>query len=402
MLDRGSEDRFHDRARRRSSAACSSLNRRASGMIRRLSQSVARRPSARRRVCPKQLLPSSQDGPAGSPPMRRSRGPRQDVSWTSSRWLDGRSERPPRRAPRRAPDVPGRGRSKAPGGSPMVLVASARRLPVRDPRRPLERASQTPTARSATTPTERFHTPLWQALGNRRHDGPRGLNPRPPTAPGTTLRGGQEDPRETPWRAPPGAPSERSRRTSRQAPSPPSKEASQTIATPSTATLPRGRYRPSDHPPARPLAPARKPPRHPRRGPHRPPQPPSASTLRRETRGSPSAALPPRSRRSQRALQPAPPPPRFWGRRRHLDEELAPCAEVSEAPRPTPSTEASRVPPQAPRQPLGGVPHGSPTARRSTARSPLGEIKMPPPGTRRDVLAHAAPRRVVATSRSLA
>ena len=128
------------------------------------------------------------------------------------------------------------------------------------------------------TPTEGSRIPLWQALGNRRHDGPRGLNPRPPTAPGTTRRGGQEDPRETPRRAPPR----------------PLREVSQDLSTSSVATLQGGLtddrntldHHPPERPiqtlrppPTRPLAPARQPPRHPRRGPHRPPQQPSAVTL---------------------------------------------------------------------------------------------------------------------------
>ena len=231
----------------------------------------------------------------------------------------------PRDAPGRPEEGSLEGASTEPDGARRKRSKAARRAP----RRPLERASQTPTARSATTPTEGFRIPLWRALGNRRHDGPRGLNPRAPTAPGTTLRGGQEDPRETPRRGSPTAsarglagpldklrrhPPRRPHRPSQHPPPPPSQEAdtdppttpghdllrrprrpprhprrgphrppqqpsaAQPISTPSATTLPRGRYRPSDHPPAHLLRRPRRPPRHPPRGPHRPPQQPSAST----------------------------------------------------------------------------------------------------------------------------
>ncbi len=499
MLDRGSEDRFHDRARRRSSAACSSLGRRGSGHV----LDDCHRASHGDRSHASRV---SEAGLAELP--RRARWQPSDATFegtSTGRFLNleplahGRSERPPRRAPRRAPDVPRRGRSKAPGGSPMVLVARARRLPVRDPRRPLERASQIPTARSAATPTERFRRPLWPALGNRRHDGPRGLNPRPPTAPGTTLRGGQEDPRETPWRAPPrplrevsqdlstssvatlqggltddrntldhhpperpiqtlrpppgttscagpttpSTPSARAAettsttlrrhpprgpRTPSQHPPPhpperpiqtlrpppgtplaparrplstPSTRAAQTTSTPSATALPRGRHHPPERPiqtlrppPAHPFAPAAKDPsRHPPRGAAQTTSTPSASTLRRETRGSHSAALPPRSRKSQRPFdQPrhhlgvgAPKAPRRAAR---------PCAEASEAPRHTPRKRPQESPHRLRDDPAAGVPHGSATAHRRTARSPLGEIQMPPRGSQTDVLGHAVARRV--------
>ena len=327
----------------------------------------------------------------------------------------------------------------------MVLVASARRLPVvtlddhlreplrhlrQGPRRPLPNASAYPSGRRTATAATTV-----RGVSTHASDSPRDDPPRRPGGPSRDASAGL-----------PHGLCERSRRTSRQAPSPPSKEASQTtshsppppsseahrppqqpppphskeasqtISTPSATTLPRGRYRPSDHPrhdplrrprktpldtvrggrtdhlnnlppapstgpshttstpsattlprgrcrpsttPARPLASAPKgPSRHPPRGPHRPPLQPSATTLRRETRGSHSAALPPRSRRSQRpstspattSVLGAPKAPRRAGR---------PLRGGLRGASPYPSTEARAPPTGSATTPRRGSPRVS-------------------------------------------
>ena len=135
---------LHDRARRRSSAGCSFLSRGASARHRRLSQSSRSCRLTALVAWSKQALAELPRRRRGRPPMRRSEGTStNDVSGTSSRCLaaalNDLLDAPETRSGR-AQDGSLEG---ARSGPSMVLVASARRLPVVTLDDHFERASRT-------------------------------------------------------------------------------------------------------------------------------------------------------------------------------------------------------------------------------------------------------------------